>query len=308
MSLDTATRERIESLIASKRVVLFMKGTPAQPQCGFSARTVGILNSLVSDYDTFNVLADQEIREGIKAFSDWPTIPQLYVDGEFQGGCDLVTEMFNRGDLHQLFGLPGPDRTPPAVTISDAAAEMMSSALDDNPGMHVHVSIDGQWQHNFQLGPAGGHEVRSGDNGIELLMDLQTAQRARGLRLDVTEGLGGTSLAIDNPNMPPAVKDMSVQALNQLRQSGAAHRLIDVRTPEERGRAVIEGSVLLEQGSSGEIERLEKATMLVFYCHTGVRSAQAAEHFRLQGFSNVYNVVGGIDAWSREVDSSVPAY
>ena len=100
MSLSPVLKERIDSLVNSNRIVLFMKGTPAQPQCGFSARTIGILNNIVDDYETVNVLADQEIREGIKTYSDWPTIPQLYVDGEFQGGCDLVTEMYNRGDLH----------------------------------------------------------------------------------------------------------------------------------------------------------------------------------------------------------------
>ncbi|MBT6277969.1 MAG: Grx4 family monothiol glutaredoxin, partial [Chromatiales bacterium] len=266
MSLDTATRERIESLISSNRVMLFMKGTPAQPQCGFSASTIGMLNNLVDDYGTFNVLADQDVREGIKSFSDWPTIPQLYVDGEFQGGCDLVTEMYNRGDLHQLFGLPEPDRTPPEVEMSDAAAAMMRGAVESNPGMHIHVSIDGSWEHDFKLGPAGGHEIRTTSNGIELLMNLETAQRARGLSLDVTEGVGGTSLTVDNPNMPPPVKDMGPQALDALRKAGEPHQLLDVRTPDERARAMIEGSVMLDQGNVDEFEKLDRETKLVFYC------------------------------------------
>ena len=94
---------RIESLLDSDRVVLFMKGTRMQPMCGFSAATIGILDALVPSYTTFNVLEDQSIREGIKSFSDWPTIPQLYIDREFVGGCDIVKQMFNNGELHECW-------------------------------------------------------------------------------------------------------------------------------------------------------------------------------------------------------------
>jgi monothiol glutaredoxin len=99
MSLDDATRQRIQSLIDSDRVVLFMKGERRFPQCGFSAQVVQILDSLVPEYTTFDVLADPAVRQGIKEFSSWPTIPQLYVRGEFVGGCDIVTEMYRSGEL-----------------------------------------------------------------------------------------------------------------------------------------------------------------------------------------------------------------
>ena len=99
MSLDDAVRDRIESLVASDRVVLFMKGTRHQPQCGFSAQVVGILDSHLPSYTTVDVLQDPEIRQGIKEFTSWPTIPQLYVGGEFVGGCDIVTEMEQSGEL-----------------------------------------------------------------------------------------------------------------------------------------------------------------------------------------------------------------
>ena len=309
MSLSAATRSRIEEIVGSDRVVLFMKGTPQQPQCGFSARTVGILGGLIADdYSTFNVLADQEIREGIKSFSDWPTIPQLYVDGEFHGGCDLVTEMFNRGDLHQVFGLPEPDRTAPEITVSDAAAEIINSALEGNPGSFVHLSIDGNWGHDFRLGPAEGHEIRADANGITFLLDLQSAARARGLALDATENFGGTSLSVNNPNMPPPVQDTRATDVKSMLDAGAALQLIDVRTPEERQRANIEGSTLLDQDSLSSLEALPRDTRLVLFCHTGVRSQQASEHFRSLGFTDVHNLRGGIDAWSKEVDGSVPQY
>ena len=113
MSLETATRERIETLLKDHRVVLFMKGTRHQPMCGFSAAATNTLNELLPDYHTVNVLEDQEIREGIKAFGNWPTIPQLYVDGELVGGADIIRQMYGSGELHQLFGVAAPDRTPP---------------------------------------------------------------------------------------------------------------------------------------------------------------------------------------------------
>jgi len=107
MSLSEATRSKIASLIESDRVVLFMKGDRAVPQCGFSARVVQILDSLLPKYATVDVLRAPDIREGIKEFSSWPTIPQLYVDGEFLGGCDIVTELYTTGELKKkLEGAP----------------------------------------------------------------------------------------------------------------------------------------------------------------------------------------------------------
>ena len=96
------TNSRIQAEIESQPVVLFMKGTPVFPQCGFSARVVQILSHLGVPFKGVNVLEDMEIREGIKAFSNWPTIPQLYVKGEFVGGCDIAMEMFQSGELQQL--------------------------------------------------------------------------------------------------------------------------------------------------------------------------------------------------------------
>ncbi len=101
--------ERIESDVKSNPVVLYMKGTPVFPQCGFSARVVQILSHLGVPFKGVNVLEDMEIREGIKAYATWPTIPQLYVNGEFVGGCDIVMEMFQAGELQSMLkekGIP----------------------------------------------------------------------------------------------------------------------------------------------------------------------------------------------------------
>jgi len=93
---------RIGDIVNSNDVVLFMKGTPLFPQCGFSSRAVAILDHLGLTYESVDVLQDQEIRQGIKSFSDWPTIPQLYIKGEFVGGSDIMMEMFEAGELHQM--------------------------------------------------------------------------------------------------------------------------------------------------------------------------------------------------------------
>ena len=107
MALSAETKQRIETLIGSDRVVVFMKGNRRAPQCGFSAQVVQILDSHLPDYTTVDVLQDPEIREGIKDFTNWPTIPQLYINGEFVGGCDIVTEMYQSGELEGLLGASG---------------------------------------------------------------------------------------------------------------------------------------------------------------------------------------------------------
>ena len=95
-------QEKIDSLVKANQVVLFMKGTVLFPQCGFSSRAVAILDRLGVPYETVDVLQDQDIRQGIKEYSDWPTVPQLYVKGEFVGGSDIMMEMFESGELQQL--------------------------------------------------------------------------------------------------------------------------------------------------------------------------------------------------------------
>ena len=103
-ALNESLRKQISDLLASNRVVLFMKGTRQMPQCGFSAQVVQILNKLLPSYETFDVLDSPELRDGIKEFSQWPTIPQLYVGGQFIGGCDIVREMNASGELQSLIG------------------------------------------------------------------------------------------------------------------------------------------------------------------------------------------------------------
>lgn len=105
--MTTTAEDQIKETVTSNDVVLFMKGTASMPQCGFSSRVAGVLNYMGVQFADVNVLADDGIRQGIKDFSDWPTIPQLYVKGEFVGGCDIVTEMTMSGELDALFEKEG---------------------------------------------------------------------------------------------------------------------------------------------------------------------------------------------------------
>jgi len=308
MALTDAAQQEIEATINSGQVVLFMKGNRQQPQCGFSATVIGILDKLGAPYSTVDVLQNPVVREGIKEFSSWPTIPQLYVDQEFVGGCDIIKQMFNTGDLHETMGVEQPDRTPPEIQITDAAAATMREAVEEQPASYVHLNIDANWDHQLNLGAAEGHEVRTEANGITVLMDLDTAQRARGLKLDMTETLEGHGFAIDNPNAPPPVKNISPKELKQMLDDGDSIHLYDVRDELERAHASIEGSQMLDQEAMEDIAKFPKDVKLVFYCHFGPRSQGVADHFKNEGYTNVHNLVGGIDAWADRIDPSLPKY
>jgi monothiol glutaredoxin len=307
MSIDIALHNRIERLVKDNPVMLFMKGTPEQPMCGFSARTVAALDSVLPDYASFNVLEDAEVREGIKAYGNWPTIPQLYINGELVGGCDIVLSMLNSGELHQQLGLAAPDRTPPEITLTDQAAEKIRQAMQGHEGMALHFSIDSGWDSQFNLGPIQGGEIVATANGLEIAMDIGTAQRARGAAIDWVKSMTGEGLSVSLPGAPPAVKDLSVTELAGRLATGNI-TLVDVRPAEDRAKASLEAALPLDDALMQHLNQLPRETELAFICHHGNSSRGAAEHFRKQGFTQVYNVKGGMDAWSLEVDSNIPRY
>jgi len=308
MSLDPALRSRIESILTANRVVLFMKGQPTMPQCGFSAKAVGALQDLGVEFAHVNVLADPEIREGIKAYGDWPTIPQLYIDSELVGGSDIILQMASSGELSSVLGLAAPDRTPPRITVTPAAVEMLRGALADAPGASLQLSIDASFQPNFQLAPHDDNAIAAESNGLRVQFDLASARRAEGITIDWVDDIRGKGLAIDNPNAPKAVQQLAVRDADDQRRAGTL-TVVDVRPADERAIASIGGDFKTFDGNNrAELEALPKDTPLAFLCHHGGRSAQAAEQFRALGFSKVYNITGGIDAWSDAVDNSVPKY
>ena len=218
-------QSQIEALVSGSPVFLFMKGSPDAPQCGFSYRVIETLRAWNVPFASFDLFSDEGIRQGIKDYANWPTIPQLYVNKEFVGGCDIIEEMSGNGELRELFKEAHPDLefTPPSPS-----AEIQSLPPED------------------------------------------IAQ-----------------LIKEQPDIP----------------------LLDVRTPEERAIACVAGARMIDQELAQEIvNSWDPDTPLVFICHKGGRSLQAAQHFTQQGFQNVYNVAGGIDAWSLTVDSEIPRY
>lgn len=286
-----------------------MKGTRTFPQCGFSASVVEILDEYLPDgYETFNVLADQGVREGIKEYSDWPTIPQLYIKGEFVGGRDIVAQMHESGELTGLLGQGPVEVGPPGITITDAAAGAFKDAQQDEEFKDLRLTVTGQFQYGLSFGPAHDGDIVEQAGGLTVRMDRGTARRAQGMTIDFVSGKDGTGFKIDNPNEPPKVKQLGPAELKQKLDDGAVTHLYDVRTPAERGMAVIEPSVLLDEDAAAALGALDKKTPIAFYCHSGARSQAAAQHFLQQGFSEVYNLAGGIDAWSQIVDDSVPRY
>jgi monothiol glutaredoxin len=203
MSLDPGLRDAIDGLLRENRVVLFMKGNRAQPQCGFSARTVEALDMILPDYQVVDVLQNPDIREGIKAYGNWPTIPQLYVAGELVGGCDIVKEMFDSGELGTLLGVsaPAPGR-PPAIRISPAAMDIMQNALDKNPGKAICLRINGSWKHSLSLEAPRAGSMTVSVAPITIDVDQWSAMRADGLSIDVLDSVQGRGFRFDNPNAP----------------------------------------------------------------------------------------------------------
>jgi len=308
MSLSEETRERIRGLIESNRVLLFMKGTRQAPQCGFSSTVIEILDGLLPEYATVDVLGDPALRDAVKVYSSWPTIPQLYVEGEFIGGCDIVSELYETGELHRRLGLEPPERLVPTLHLTPDAVRALREAAGGADGRELHLSIDARFQHALYLGPRRPGELETRTEGVVLLLDPASARRAEGLTIDVVQTADGPGFQIENPNAPSGVRTMTVQELKRRLDGGERFELFDVRTPAEREQARIPGARHLDEEAVKHIESLPRDAMLVFHCHHGGRSQAAAEHFRGLGFTNLWNVAGGIDAWSREIDPSVPRY
>ncbi|HET9626629.1 MAG TPA: Grx4 family monothiol glutaredoxin [Kofleriaceae bacterium] len=309
MTLDPETRKKIEHLVASDSVVLFMKGSRSFPQCGFSASVVNILNTLVPKYTTVNILADAEIRTGMKEFSDWPTFPQLFVHGEFVGGADIVRQMHEAGELEKKLGGLVEAPKAPALTVTPRAAKELGEALKEgNPGDVIHLTITPTWEHQLDLGGKEASHVTLESNGVTVQLDRASAGRAEGVVIDFIEASDGSGFKIDNPNRPAVVREISPKDLKALLDAGKVKHFYDVRTEKERGIAKIAGAVHLDDATMAQIEALPKDTPIAFHYHHGGRSRGASEHFLKLGFKHVYNMAGGIEAWSRDIDPSIARY
>ena len=309
MPLDPSIKKKIDDLVQSDSVVLFMKGSRSFPQCGFSASVINILNTLVPKYATVNILSDAEIRGGMKEYSDWPTFPQLFIKGEFVGGADIVRQMHENGELEKKLGdLVTPAKTPAVTVTARAAAELAAALKDGGPGDVIHLTITPTWEHQLDIGPKEASHLTVETGGVTVQLDRASAGRAAGVVVDFIEGSDGAGFKIDNPNRPAAVRSIEPKALKALLDSGKIKHLYDVRPEKERAIAKVASAQILDDATMAQIEELPKDTALAFHCHHGSRSKAAAEHFLKLGFTNVYNLNGGIDAWSKDVDPSISKY
>ena len=300
------TRANITQVLQQNPVVLYMKGTRAAPQCGFSARVVEILDGLLADYQTVDVLGDPDLREGIKQFSSWPTIPQLYVRGEFVGGADIVTALYESGELADKLGDLVSVHTP-HITVTDAARAELAQALE-GANECIRLDVSPTFEHDLAVGVPDPKDLLVDAGGIRVSLPRGTAARADGIRIDLVQTPEGPAFKIDNPNEPARVKRLSPAELHARLTRGDDLLLVDVRTPEEREIAQIDGSRPLDAALHDEIGKGSRERSIVVYCHHGSRSQRAAEELAQQGFRDVYNLVGGINAWSMDVDPDVPMY
>lgn len=301
-------RANIEQLVRTNDVVLFMKGTRARPACGFSASVVDILDEYLDEYATVDVLEDSAVREGIKAFSDWPTIPQLYVRGKFVGGADIVKELQAGGELGAALGAsPKPFQTPD-ITVTEGALAAVAKFWDGQGKPCLRLEVDREFRAGLSFDPPQDKDIVLDDARFALVMDRATSQRTDGVVIDWIDTPEGGGFRIENPNAPPTVRSLPVAELSRWLASGKPVELFDVRTEEEHEIASIEPSQLLDGAGKARLAALSRDAVVAFYCHHGIRSLAAAEHCLRMGFREVYNVTGGIDAWSREVDPAVPRY
>ncbi|HYQ42005.1 MAG TPA: Grx4 family monothiol glutaredoxin [Polyangiaceae bacterium] len=307
--LSDALRTRISGLVAHNPVIVFMKGTRRAPQCGFSAQVVQILDELLPEYETVDVLSSAELRDGIKEFSQWPTIPQLFVNGEFVGGCDIVRALRESGELEQLLSKPGTPPPLPVIHLTDGALNAFRGALAesvDAAAEVLHLKIDAGFQNDLYFAPREPGTLELEVRGLRLFIDPASARRADGMSIDFVDG-PNPGFKIDNPNQPPSVKQLTPAELKALLEQNKV-TLFDVRPDHERALASIPQARSLDEAGQEYLFSLDRNAPIAFLCHHGMRSQNAAQQVLGEGFRNVYNVRGGIHAWSETVDRSVPQY
>jgi len=250
MSLDTDTRQRIEEMITSNDVVLFMKGNRAAPQCGFSSTLVGILDGLVADYATANVLADSAVREGIKEYSQWPTIPQLYVRGEFLGGCDIVQELAASGELAQSLGVnASPPSEQPEVSVTPAGAEALRAAAGSAPEDAVlHLGVDARFEPNER---ALDFEIEFADAARNLVFEISGSHDpalGTGRAVIEVEPIEFFPGGLQPADLSPALAGLITETSGSITMVGSA----DWRAHEWRGQlevGLVDLSVTSEAGN-----------------------------------------------------------
>ena len=198
----------------------------------------------------------------------------------------------------------------PRIELTPAAAEALLAATHEagEDARFIKIFVDERWEHGLDVAPRRDEDLAIDAHGVTLLCHPELAERLHGVVIDYVDGPEGSGFRIDNPNAPAAVQPMTVRELKARLDAGEVLTLLDVRTPHEVATARIEGSRRIDLDDLDELSQLALDTPLVFYCHHGIRSHAAARYFVRRGFRTVYNLLGGIDAWSVDIDPSVPRY
>jgi monothiol glutaredoxin len=195
------------------------------------------------------------------------------------------------------------------IKVTAEAQRALLEAAARNDGAPLRLAIDDRFDHElyFDERTPNDEDVHCG-GGVTLIVDALTAQRADGMVIDFVEHGEVRGFRIDNPNAPPKVKSLAAAELREMLARDPGLELVDVRTPEERAIARLPNSRLLDQSYFDELLTRDPNAALVFYCHHGIRSQAAAEQLAGRGFRNIYNLSGGIDAWSLLCDPAMPRY
>ena len=197
----------------------------------------------------------------------------------------------------------------PVIRLSDSARRALQGAAVDAGGDPLRIQISDRFEYDLFFGSRAEGDLDVDCGGITILLDPSSARRADGLSIDFVSGPDGAGFTIENPNEPLRVNQISATELKAMMDGLVSFELVDVRTEDERAIAKIEGSRLLNEEGHDYLLSLDRNTTVVFHCHHGIRSQSAAEYFlREKGFRNLYNLRGGIDAWSQLVAPSVPRY
>lgn len=309
MALSADVRARIEQTLAQHKIVLFMKGSRHQPRCGFSAQVVGILDGHGVQYQDIDVLSDPALREGIKEFGSWPTIPQLYFQGSLVGGSDIIRQLDESGELLPSLGQQAVEVAPPSIKLdANAASAIKEAGKEAEAGQLLRMELKGGGRSiDMYFDEPKPSDLRVEAHGVTILFDRASARLANGISIEYVDGANG-GFKIDNPNLPAKVKVLTARELKEKLDQKVPLKLYDVRGDQERAVASITGAAPFDDKARAEIASLPKDAFIVFHCHHGMRSQAAAEQLVSQGYRNVHNLKGGIEAWSSDVDPKVPRY
>ncbi|WP_394538546.1 glutaredoxin domain-containing protein [Lysobacter enzymogenes] len=310
MTLSAADRQRIETLLRAHRLVVFMNGAPDAPERFFSHKICRLLDGLGLDYAHVDVSADSKLREQIKAYGGLQAIPQLYLDGQPLGGSEVVERMAGADELHAALGLPAPDRTPPAVRLTQAAAEFLRGVVrGKGAGTVVDIAVDPQFRSSLRFGPRRNDAIAAEVDGVALQFDLASARRAEGLSIDWQDVERGPSLLLNHPRapVPKPVRWLSPSEADARVRAGTL-TIVDLRREEERALARLSVPFLYLDEGTHEIRNMPPQAPLAVLCHRGERCWHGAQHLVQLGHRDVYAIEGGIDAWAADVDASIPRY